>query len=143
MKETLKNQKGIDTMEKIKTPTRKEMFTRVSDFLAQYGADTEMIDFINHQIELLSRKKPTGEGGLTKEQEENLACTEAIFEQMETGRKYGVAELMKELPMVAEWNSSHDKEMTSQKFASLIKPLIEDGRIEKITEKRKVYYTKH
>ena len=62
---------------------------------------------------------------------------------METGRKYGVAELMKELPMVAEWNSSHDKEMTSQKFASLIKPLIEDGRIEKITEKRKVYYTKH
>ena len=102
-----------------------------------------MIDFINHQIELLSRKKPTGEGGLTEEQEENLACAEAIFEQMETDRKYGVAELMKELPVVAEWNTNHDKEMTSQKFASLIKPLIEDGRIEKITEKRKVYYTKH
>lgn len=138
-------------MEKIKAPTRKEMFTRISDFIASVESDdpsiqtnqTEMIDFINHQIELLSRKKPTSEGGLTKEQEENLACTEAIFEQMETGRKYGVAELMKELPVVAEWNTNHDKEMTSQKFASLIKPLIEDGRIEKITEKRKVYYTKH
>lgn len=138
-------------MEKIKAPTRKEMFTRISDFIASIESDdpsiqtnqTEMIDFINHQIELLSRKKPTSEGGLTKEQEENLACTEAIFEQMETGRKYGVAELMKELPVVAEWNTSHDKEMTFQKFASLIKPLIEDGRIEKITEKRKVYYTKH
>lgn len=138
-------------MEKIKAPTRKEMFTRISDFIASVESDdpsflasqTEMIDFINHQIELLSRKKPTSEGGLTKEQEENLACTEAIFEQMETGRKYGVAELMKELPIVAEWNTSHDKEMTSQKFASLIKPLIEDSRIEKITEKRKVYYTKH
>lgn len=138
-------------MEKIKAPTRKEMFTRISDFIASIESDdpsiqanqTEMIDFINHQIELLSRKKPTSEGGLTKEQEENLACTEAIFEQMKTGRKYGVAELMKELPVVAEWNTSHDKEMTSQKFASLIKPLIEDGRIEKITEKRKVYYTKH
>lgn len=138
-------------MEKIKAPTRKEMFTRISDFIASIESDdpsiqanqTEMIDFINHQIELLSRKKSTSEGGLTKEQEENLACTEAIFEQMETGRKYGVAELMKELPVVAEWNTSHDKEMTSQKFASLIKPLIEDGRIEKITEKRKVYYTKH
>ena len=138
-------------MEKIKAPTRKEMFTRISDFIASIESDdpsiqtnqTEMIDFINHQIELLSRKKSTSEGGLTKEQEENLACTEAIFEQMETGRKYGVAELMKELPVVAEWNTSHDKEMTSQKFASLIKPLIEDGRIEKITEKRKVYFTKH
>ena len=138
-------------MEKIKAPTRKEMFTRISNFIASVESDdpnfqteqTEMIDFINHQIEMLSRKKPAGEGGLTKEQEENLACTETIFEQMETGRKYGVAELMKELPVVAEWNASHDKEMTSQKFASLIKPLIEDGRIEKITEKRKVYYTKH
>ena len=27
-------------MEKIKAPTRKEMFTTVSDFLVQYGADT-------------------------------------------------------------------------------------------------------
>ena len=53
-------------MEKIKAPTRKEMFTRVSDFLAQYGADTEMIDFINHQIEFLSSQKPTVEGGLTE-----------------------------------------------------------------------------
>ena len=35
-------------MEKIKAPTRKEMFTRVSDFLAEHDADTGMIDFINH-----------------------------------------------------------------------------------------------
>ena len=129
-------------MEKIKAPTRKEMFTRVSDFLAQYGADTEMIDFINHQIELLSRKKPTGEGGLTKEQEENLACTEAIFEQMETGRKYGVAELMKELPAVNDWNANHETELSVQKLASLLKPLVDGGKVIKTTEKRRVFYTK-
>lgn len=138
-------------MEKTKGPTRKEMFTRISDFIASVESDdpnfqieqTEMIDFINHQIEMLSRKKPAGEGGLTKEQEENLACSEAIYEQMERDRKYGVIELMKELEVVAEWNTNHDKEMTTQKFASLIKPLIEDGRLEKVTEKRKVYYIKH
>ena len=138
-------------MEKTKGPTRKEMFTRISNFIASVESDdpnfqteqTEMIDFINHQIEMLSRKKPAGEGGLTKEQEENLACSEAIYEQMECDRKYGVVELMKELPVVEEWNTNHDKEMTTQKFASLIKPLIEDGRLEKVTEKRKVYYIKH
>ena len=62
---------------------------------------------------------------------------------MERDRKYGVTELMKELPVVEEWNTNHDKEMTTQKFASLIKPLVEDGRLEKVTEKRKVYYIKH
>ena len=138
-------------MEKTKGPTRKEMFTRISNFIASVERDdpnfqteqTEMHNFINHQIELLARKKPAGEGGLTKEQEENLACSEAIYEQMERDRKYGVIELMKELEVVAEWNTNHDKEMTTQKFASLIKPLIEDGRLEKVTEKRKVYYIKH
>lgn len=44
-------------MEKIKAPTRKEMFTRVSDFLAEHEADTALIDFINHQIELLDNKR--------------------------------------------------------------------------------------
>ena len=44
-------------MEKIKAPTRKEMFTAVSDFLAEHDADVALIDFVNHQIELLDNKK--------------------------------------------------------------------------------------
>ena len=76
MKETLKNQKGIDTMEKIKAPTRKEMFTAVSDFLAQHDADVALIDFINHQIELLDSKKENKKQA--KEQEENAAYSDAI-----------------------------------------------------------------
>ena len=45
-------------MEKTKGPTRKEMFTRISDFIASVESDdpnfqteqTEMIDFINHKL---------------------------------------------------------------------------------------------
>ena len=67
-------------MDKVKAPTRKEMFTRISDFIASVESDdpnfqteqTEMIDFINHQIEMLSRKKPTSESGLRSRKKTSL-----------------------------------------------------------------------
>lgn len=127
-------------MEKIKAPTRKEMFTSVSDFLAQHDADTTLIDFINHQIELLDNKKESKKQ--SKEQEENATYSNAIYEQMAFERKYSAAELMKELPAVGDWNANHETELSVQKLASLLKPLVDGGKVIKTTEKRRVFYTK-
>lgn len=127
-------------MEKIKAPTRKKMFTRVSDFLAEHEADTALIDFVNHQIELLDNKKESKKQ--SKEQEENAAYSDAIYEQMAFERKYSAAELMKELPAVSDWNANHETELSVQKLASLLKPLVDGGKVIKTTEKRRVFYTK-
>ena len=127
-------------MKKIKAPTRKEMFTSVSDFLAQHNADTTLIDFINHQIELLDNKKESKKQ--SKEQEENATYSDAIYEQMAFERKYSAAELMKELPAVGDWNANHETELSVQKLASLLKPLVDGGKVIKTTEKRRVFYTK-
>lgn len=127
-------------MEKIKAPTRKEMFTRVSDFLAEHEADTALIDFVNHQIELLDNKKESKKQ--SKEQEENATYSNAIYEQMAFERKYSAAELMKELPAVGDWNANHETELSVQKLASLLKPLVDGGKVIKTTEKRRVFYTK-
>lgn len=127
-------------MKKIKAPTRKEMFTRVSDFLAEHEADTALIDFVNHQIELLDNKKESKKQ--SKEQEENAAYSDAIYEQMAFERKYSAAELMKELPAVGDWNANHETELSVQKLASLLKPLVDGGKVIKTTEKRRVFYTK-
>lgn len=127
-------------MEKIKAPTRKEMFTSVSDFLAEHDADVALIDFINHQIELLDNKKESKKQ--SKEQEENAAYSNAIYEQMAFERKYNAAELMKELPAVGDWNANHETELSVQKLASLLKPLVDGGKVIKTTEKRRVFYTK-
>lgn len=127
-------------MEKIKAPTRKEMFTSVSDFLAEHEADTALIDFVNHQIELLDNKKESKKQ--SKEQEENAAYSDAIYEQMAFERKYSAAELMKELPAVSDWNANHETELSVQKLASLLKPLVDGGKVIKTTEKRRVFYTK-
>lgn len=127
-------------MEKIKAPTRKEMFTRVSDFLAEHDADTALIDFVNHQIEMLDNKKESKKQ--SKEQEENATYSNAIYEQMAFERKYSAAELMKELPAVGDWNANHETELSVQKLASLLKPLVDGGKVIKTTEKRRVFYTK-
>ena len=127
-------------MEKVKAPTRKEMFTAVSDFLAQHDADVALIDFVNHQIELLDSKKENKKQA--KEQEENAAYSDAIYEQMAFERKYSAAELMKELPAVGDWNANHETELSVQKLASLLKPLVDGGKVIKTTEKRRVFYTK-
>lgn len=127
-------------MEKVKAPTRKEMFTAVSDFLAEHDADVALIDFVNHQIELLDSKKENKKQA--KEQEENAAYSDAIYEQMAFERKYSVAELMKELPAVGDWNANHETELSVQKLASLLKPLVDGGKVIKTTEKRRVFYTK-
>ena len=127
-------------MEKIKAPTRKEMFTRVSDFLAEHEADTALIDFVNHQIEMLDNKKESKKQ--SKEQEENATYSNAIYEQMAFERKYSAAELMKELPAVGDWNANHETELSVQKLASLLKPLVDGGKVIKTTEKRRVFYIK-
>lgn len=127
-------------MEKIKAPTRKEMFTSVSDFLAEHDADTTLIDFVNHQIEMLDNKKESKKQ--SKEQEENATYSNAIYEQMAFERKYSAAELMKELPAVSDWNANHETELSVQKLASLLKPLVDGGKVIKTTEKRRVFYTK-
>lgn len=139
-------------MEKNKI-TRREMFVRISDFIASVDSEEEgfqqrqeeMIDFINHQIKMLDDRKKnsaTGEKKLSKEQEQNLVFSEHIWEQMEAERSYSTSDLMKELPVVEEFLEITGKEMSTQKMSSLMKLLVDDGRVIKTTEKRKVSYKK-
>ena len=61
---------------------------------------------------------------------------------METDRVYGMPDLLKELPLVAEYDEAHETPMSNQRMASLMGVLVGDGRVSKTIEKRKVYYTK-
>ena len=139
-------------MEKNKV-TRREMFVRISDFIASVESEEEgfqqrqdeMIDFINHQIKMLDDRKKSsanGEKKLSKEQEQNLVFSEHIWEQMEAERSYSTSDLMKELPVVGEFLETTGKEMSTQKMSSLMKLLVDDGRVIKTTNKRKVSYKK-
>lgn len=91
---------------------------------------------------LASVSKKSGEKKDTAQQVENATMVERIYQEMEANRTYSIAELIKELPVVADFNANHKNDMSTQRMANLLKTLVEDGRVIKTTEKRRVYYTK-
>lgn len=91
---------------------------------------------------LTSVSKKSSERKETAQQVENAEMVERIYQEMEENRTYSIAELLKELPVVADFNAKHENGMTTQRIANLLKTLVEDGRVIKTTEKRRVYYTK-
>lgn len=91
---------------------------------------------------LASVSKKSGEKKDTAQQVENAEMVERIYQEMEAGRTYSIAELLKELPVVADFNAKHENDMSVQRMANLLKTLVDGGKVIKTTEKRRVYYTK-
>lgn len=91
---------------------------------------------------LVSVSKKSGERKETAQQMENAEMVERIYQEMEENRTYSIAELLKELPVVADFNAKHENEMSTQRMANLLRTLVENGKVVKTTEKRRVYYTK-
>ena len=91
---------------------------------------------------LASVSKKSGEKKDTAQQVENAEMVERIYQEMAAGRTYSIAELLKELPVVADFNAKHENEMSTQRMANRLKTLVDGGRVIKTTEKRRVYYTK-
>ena len=91
---------------------------------------------------LASVSKKSGEQKDTAQQVENAEMVERIYQEMATGRTYSMAELLKELPVVADFNAKHENGMSTPRMANLLKTLVDGGRVIKTTEKRRVYYTK-
>lgn len=91
---------------------------------------------------LASVSKKSGEKKETAQQVENAEMVERIYQEMERDRTYSIAELLKELPVVADFNAKHENDMSIQRMANLLRTLVENGKVIKTTEKRRVYYTK-
>lgn len=91
---------------------------------------------------LASVSKKSGERKETAQQVENAEMVERIYQEMEENRTYSIAELLKELPVVVDFNAKHENDMSTQRMANLLRTLVENGKVIKTTEKRRVYYTK-
>lgn len=103
-----------------------------------------LVSDVREKLEALlaSVSKKSGERKETAQQVENAEMVERIYQEMEANRTYSIAELLKELPVVADFNAKHENDMTTQRIANLLRTLVENGKVIKTTEKRRVYYTK-
>ena len=119
-------------MEKTKKMTKRDYFSKLIEIVENANVDNseEIIDFLNHEIEL-SKKKSSVK---TKTQKENEVLMEVVFNTLvEVGKPMTVSELMSANEEVGA--------MSNQKVSALLKKLKEDERVVRVEDKKKAYFS--
>lgn len=109
--------------------TKKEMFANIATLLAD---NTEVVEFCNHQIELLSNRKSYK--SMTKTQKANVEVMENI--------KLALAEVG-EAVTVTELIASSDalEGLTNQKVSALLRKLVDEKVVVKAIEGKKARFS--
>ena len=116
----------------VKKMTKRDYFNALLA-LEAVKADSALVDFINHELELLA-KKNASEKKLTPTQKENLTIQEAILNYMEDNVLYTITDLLKNVPECAG--------MSNQRVSAIVRIMREEKKVERIEEKRKAYFRK-
>ena len=107
--------------------TKKEMF----NLIATVNADNaEIVEFCNHQIDLLSAK--SAKKTPTKTQKENEGIMDTIAEVLSTVEKATVSEVISADDRLAGFSN--------QKISALLRKMVSDGRVVKTIEGKKAYF---
>ena len=114
--------------------TKKDYFKALLA-IEEVNANSAMVNFINHEIELLEKKN--GKRKPTKTQEENEIIKELILDKMaeNVNQLFTATEIMKAIQPNIEV-----VELTNQKVSALIRQLIEVNLVKRIVDKRKTYF---
>lgn len=121
------------TNEKAKKVTKKERFAQLLE-LEAVKANADLVAFIEHEIELLENKNKSksGEKKPTATQIENENLKKAIFTHMAENTLYTISELIKKVPAC--------NELSNQKMSALLRQMVEENKVVKVEEKRKIYW---
>ena len=116
-----------------KKMTKREKFEMLAN-IAEVKTNPMLVEFIEHELELLAKKNASGEGKLTADQVANNGIKAEILECMakEPNRLFTISEMMKLFPCCAE--------LSNQRVSALVRQLKEDGKVERLEEKRKAVF---
>jgi predicted transcriptional regulator len=93
----------------------------------------EVINFIDHELELLTRKN-SSEKKPTATQQANEVLKTAILDSMEDGKQYTISDMIKEFEPCAGLSTS--------KVSAIVRQMKDDGLVIRTEEKRKAYFSK-
>ena len=113
--------------------TKKEMFTLIATLNA---SNQEIVDFCNHEIELLEKKKSNGNAKANEKMEQSV---DLVYKALVVvGRAVTASELIAETDLSALENESGV--VSTQKVSAMLKKLVDSGKVEKFTDKKKTYF---
>lgn len=100
----------------------------------------DIIDFCNHEIELLSRKN--SKSGATKTQKENEIVANMLVEELvKIGKPITITDLMNTSEIVKGYTLENGNNLTNQKISAIFKQLVESNKIVKVVDKKKSYFS--
>lgn len=117
--------------------TKKDYFEMIKGVCADR---TDIVDFCNHEIELLSRKN--SKSGATKTQKENEIVANMLVEELaKIGKPITITDLMNTSETVKNYTLENGNNLTNQKISAIFKQLVESNRIVKVVDKKKSYFS--
>ena len=118
-------------MMKEKKMTKRDRYNQLLA-IADVKSNADLVDFINHELELLDRKNASDKKP-TAQQVANEGVKEAIIEGMEKDRLYTITEIQK--------NISACNDLSNQRVSALVRQLKDEGKIVRTEDKRKAYFS--
>lgn len=115
-------------MEKL---TKRDYFNQIRALVAD---NAELVAFIDHELELLTKKNASRSSKPTAKQLENASLIEAIYNAMEVGKSYTVTDLMNFVPELSG--------LKVQKVSALVTKMRNNVLISREVVKGKAYFTK-
>ena len=117
-----------------KKMTKKEMFTLIATLNA---SNTEIVDFCNHEIELLERKKSNGNAKANEKMDNQVSLVYNAL--VSVGKPITASELIAQGGLDELANESGV--VSTQKVSALLKKLVDSGKVSKFTDKKKTYFS--
>ena len=107
--------------------TKREFFGEIREIVKE---NTELVAFIDHELELLNKKTSAKS---TKVNTEQVELMEKIVNALnEIGRSVTISELQKENAEMAEYSN--------QKLSAMLKKLVDNKQVTKMIDKKKSYF---
>ena len=107
--------------------TKREFFREIREIVKE---NTELVEFIDHELELLDKKTSAKSTKVNTEQVELMGKIVDALNKI--GRSVTISELQKENAEMAEYSN--------QKLSAMLKKLVDNKQVTKMIDKKKSYF---
>ena len=100
----------------------------------------DIVNFCDHEIELLNRKN--AKGGATKTQVENAKVAEMLVNELvKLGKAVTITDLMNKSDTVKNYRLENGNPLSNQKISAILKQQVEAKKVIKVTDKKKSFFS--
>ena len=115
--------------------TKRDYFNKIKELLAN---EKEIVEFCDHEIELLDNKKSKGKAKVNEQVDKN---TELVYNAIASlNEKVTATELIAKCGCDLAELENDAGVITTQKVSAYLNKLVDSERVKKSTEKKKTYF---